>query len=159
MPGLTSQVQRSAAAGLRNDFRHWSASAEVASVPDHHSQTGWFTPPLGNFSTVSRMTTLSMIGNGPSWRDSTGPPAGSAGTCSRGTSLRRACCCSSPPRPVLDPTWLRGKAAAHLRTSGFRLELARTHADFAAAPGLPCDPEVAATSINAPATITKILRW
>jgi hypothetical protein len=35
-------------------------------VPDHHSQTGIFTPPLGSFSTDRRITVPSMIGSGPS---------------------------------------------------------------------------------------------
>ncbi|GHC75494.1 hypothetical protein GCM10010507_63410 [Streptomyces cinnamoneus] len=37
-----------------------------AAVPDHHSQTGLFTPPLGSLSTVKRMTVPSMMGSGPS---------------------------------------------------------------------------------------------
>jgi hypothetical protein len=43
-----------------------STSALVAAVPDHHSQTGLFTPPLGSLSTVKRMTVPSMMGSGPS---------------------------------------------------------------------------------------------
>jgi hypothetical protein len=35
-------------------------------VPDHHSQTGLFTPPLGSFATVNQITVPSMIGKGPS---------------------------------------------------------------------------------------------
>jgi hypothetical protein len=33
----------------RKDCQQRSTSASVAPVPDHHSQTGLLTPPLGSF--------------------------------------------------------------------------------------------------------------
>lgn len=35
-------------------------------MPDHRSQTGLFTPPLGGFATVNLITVPTMMGKGPS---------------------------------------------------------------------------------------------
>ncbi len=51
----------------RNDCRPRSTSAGAAPVRDHHSRTGWFTPPLGSFSTAGRITVPSRSGRSPSW--------------------------------------------------------------------------------------------
>jgi hypothetical protein len=57
----------------KEDCQQRSTSASVALVRDHHSQTGWLTPPLGSFSTARRMTVSSMMGSGPSWPCYRGP--------------------------------------------------------------------------------------
>lgn len=64
-------------------------------VPDHHSQTGLFTPPLGSFATVNRITVPSMIGNGPTWSSH------AARRVSRGRSRSQACAVAVPYRSVL----------------------------------------------------------
>ncbi|KPC79684.1 hypothetical protein ADK82_24525 [Streptomyces sp. NRRL S-4] len=85
-----SQVQRSAASGLRifgqvqprvclksrkvcsmskrrrNACRSRSTVVSVASVLDHHSQTGFGVAPLGRCSTCRRITVPSMTGRSPS---------------------------------------------------------------------------------------------
>jgi hypothetical protein len=62
----------------------------VAAVPDHHSQIGLFTPPLGNFATTRRMTVPSMMGSGPSWFIQ------AARRVSLGWSLSHACAVAFP---------------------------------------------------------------
>ncbi len=50
----------------RQDCQRRSASASVAPVPDHHSQTGLGVAPLGRWSMSRRITVPSMMGRVPS---------------------------------------------------------------------------------------------
>ncbi|MFJ5304160.1 hypothetical protein [Streptomyces sp. NPDC088350] len=51
----------------RKDCQQRSMSDALTPVPDHHSRTGWLTPPDGSFSTARRITVPSARGSGPSY--------------------------------------------------------------------------------------------